>query len=118
MHFTLCLTTINPLTVKGAVTAWPTSGSSDCPEAGKVSLSQTASRAVLGWGVGGGGGGGLGSVCVDTEAASGNFLPPSASTFCLVLQPALVRKWVETQTVEVDFTHSGAERTWFVAGEI
>lgn len=30
------------------------------------------------------GGGGLGSVCVDTEAASGYFLPPSASTFCLV----------------------------------
>lgn len=55
----------------------------------------------------GGGGGGLGSVCVDTEAASGNFLPPSASTFCLALQPALLRKWVETQTVEVDFTHSG-----------
>lgn len=44
---------------------------------------------------------------MDTEAASGYFLPPSASTFCLVLQPALVRKWVETPTVEVDFTHSG-----------
>lgn len=35
-----------------AVTAWPTSSSSDlnCPEAGKVSLSQTAGRAVLSWG--------------------------------------------------------------------
>lgn len=86
--------------------SWESVALADCKQGG-VGLE--------GWG---GGGGGLGSVCVDTEAASGNFLPPSASNFCLVLQPALVRKWVETQTVEVDFTHSGAERTWFVAGEL